>query len=360
MFQRSTIDTSTREPRRYELLDAVLERGLLPDALLRAGSLYGAWDRERRESAGGVTGQQARLRALVKRMSSGPIAEVPEAANEQHYELPAAFLGLILGPRRKYSSCLWNDAVSTLAQAEEAMLALSCQRAQVRDGMRILDLGCGWGSLSLWLAEQYPTARITGVSNSHGQREWIESERDRRGLTNLEVITADVNEFAPRERFDRVMSIEMFEHMRNWHELLRRIAGWLEPGTGKVFVHVFSHRTLPYQFEATWAAARFFTAGLMPSHELLPHFQADVVLADEWIVPGTHYARTLRAWLARLDENGEAALEVLRGAGRSERQARRLLASWRLFLISTDVIWRYRGGNRWLVSHYLLEPRTSA
>ncbi|MGH2869093.1 MAG: SAM-dependent methyltransferase [Solirubrobacteraceae bacterium] len=341
------------------MLDGALERTLLPDALLRAGSLYGAWDRERRESAGGVAGQQTRLRALVKRMSSGPIAEVPEKANEQHYELPAAFLGLILGPRRKYSGCLWNDGVASLAQAEEAMLALSSERAQVRDGMRILDLGCGWGSLSLWLAEQYPAAHVTGVSNSHGQREWIESERERRGLTNLEVITADVNEFAPGERFDRVMSIEMFEHMRNWRELLRRIGGWLEPDTGKAFVHVFSHRTLPYRFEGTWAAARFFTAGLMPSHELLAHFQSDLVLADEWIVPGTHYARTLQAWLARLDENAELALEVLRGTGRSEREARRLLATWRLFLISTDVIWRYRGGNRWLVSHYLLEPRTS-
>ena len=346
-----------RDPRRYELLDRALEHEVIPDPVLRAGSLYGAWARERRESTGGVAGQQQRLRALLAHMSSGPIAEQPAKANEQHYELPPAFLGLILGPRRKYSGCLWENGAQTLSQAEDAMLALSCSRASVRDGMRILDLGCGWGSLSLWLAEQYPNASIVGVSNSASQRRWIESERDRRALANLEVITADVNDFDPGRRFDRVMSIEMFEHMRNWRELLRRISTWLEPETGRAFVHVFSHRTLPYLFEGTWAAARFFTAGLMPSHELLPHFQRDLVMADEWIVPGTHYARTLRAWLARLDSNADQALELLRASGATEREARRLLGTWRLFLISTDVIWRYRRGNRWLVSHYLLAPR---
>ncbi len=342
--------------RRYELLDRALARRLIPGAALRAGSLYGAWDRERRESRGGVVAQQDRLRRLLDRMSAGPIAESPERANEQHYELPAAFLGLILGPRRKYSGCLWEPGTQTLAQAEAAMLELSCRRAQVADGMRILDLGCGWGSLSLWLAERYPAAQITGVSNSHGQRQWIEAERDRRDLGNLEVITADVNEFHPAGRFDRVMSIEMFEHMRNWRELLARIAGWLSDG-GKAFVHVFSHRTLPYRFEGTWAAQRFFTAGLMPSHELLARFQEHLILVDAWIVPGTHYARTLQAWLARLDAQSDEALAVLGASGRSEREARRLLGTWRLFLISTEVIWRYRGGNRWLVSHYLLEPR---
>jgi cyclopropane-fatty-acyl-phospholipid synthase len=344
------------EPRRYELLDAALERGVLPDWLLRAGSLYGAWARERNESAGGVEAQQTRLRALIARMSSGPIAEVPERANQQHYELPTEFLRLILGPRIKYSGCLWPEGVDTLAQAEEAMLALTCSRARVEDGMRILDLGCGWGSLSLWLAERYPKATVVGVSNSATQRAWIESERDRLGLTNLEVITADVNSFAPERRFDRVLSIEMFEHMRNWRELLHRIAGWLEP-EGKLFVHVFSHRTLPYRFEGTWAAERFFTAGLMPSHELIAHFQDDLRLADSWIVPGTHYARTLTAWSAQLDARAGEALQVLRASGCSEREARRMLGTWRLFLISTEVIWRYRAGNRWLVSHYLLEPR---
>jgi cyclopropane-fatty-acyl-phospholipid synthase len=345
------ISRDVRERRRYELLDLALAHGAFPDSVLRAGSLYGAWARGRHESRGGVAAQQERLRALLAR-----IAEQPEKANEQHYELPPEFLGLILGPRRKYSGCLWGEGVQTLGQAEEAMLALSCTRAQIADGMRILDLGCGWGSLSLWLAERYPRAVVTGVSNSNGQRDWIESERDRRGLGNLRIITADVNRFVPGDRFDRVMSIEMFEHMRNWRELLRRVSTWLDAG-GKAFIHVFSHRTLPYVFTGTWAASRFFTAGVMPSHELMAHFQEHLTLADEWIVPGVHYARTLRAWLANLDANAAAALDVLTSDGRSESEARRMLGTWRLFLISTDVIWRYRRGNRWLVSHYLLEPR---
>jgi cyclopropane-fatty-acyl-phospholipid synthase len=347
------------EPFRYELLDRALERGLAPDGVLRLGSLYGAWARERSAGRGGVEAQGQRLGELVARMSSGPVAESVQAANEQHYELPAAFLGLILGPRRKYSGCLWEDGVDSLAQAEEAMLALSCSRAGIEDGMRVLDLGCGWGSLSLWLAERYPRCTVLGVSNSASQREWILDEAARRGLSNLTVETCDVNSFEPSGGgFDRVMSIEMFEHMRNWRELLRRVSTWLSPG-GRAFVHVFSHRTLPYLFTGTWASARFFTAGLMPSHDLMLRFQDDMVVREQWAVPGTHYARTLQAWLARLDGSHEEAVEVLRGSGRwSEREARRLVATWRLFLISTDVIWGYRGGNRWLVSHYLLEPRT--
>jgi len=352
---------ATAEPFRYELLDRGLERGLAPDALLRLGSLYGAWARERTEGRGGVEAQGQRLRDLVARMSGGPVAEAVQAANEQHYELPAEFLGLILGPRRKYSGCLWPEGVDSLAGAEEAMLALSCSRAGIEDGMRVLDLGCGWGSLSLWLAERYPRCEVLGVSNSGSQREWIMGEATRRGLSNLSIQTADVNDFAPSgARFDRVMSIEMFEHMRNWRELLRRVSTWLDPSAGRAFIHVFSHRTLPYRFEGTWAAARFFTAGLMPSHELMLHFQQDMVVRDQWAIPGTHYARTLHAWLERLDGSLEEAVAVLRRSGRSERQARRLVATWRLFLLSTEVIWGYRGGDRWLVSHYLLAPRASA
>jgi cyclopropane-fatty-acyl-phospholipid synthase len=347
---------------RYRLLDASLARGLLPDPLLRAGSRYGARARERRELRGGIEAREQRLRELVARMSSGPIAEVPEKANEQHYELPPEFFELMLGPRRKYSGCLWEPATCTLAQAEEAMLALSCERAGIRDGMRILDLGCGWGALSLWLAESYPRASVLGVSNSSAQRRWIEAERDRLRLRNLEVLTADVNELDPGGGFDRVVSVEMFEHMRNWRELLRRIAGWLGPD-GRLFVHVFSHRAQPYRFEGTWAAERFFTAGLMPSHELISFFQEDMLLRERWAVDGTHYARTLRAWLARLDAAGEQAVEILtapaagKGAEGSRREARALLARWRLFLISTAEIWARDLGNSWIVSHYLMEPR---
>jgi cyclopropane-fatty-acyl-phospholipid synthase len=343
---------------RYQLLDQALQRGMLPDPVLRAGSRWGARARLRKEARGGVEAQEQRLRELVERMSTGPIAEATDAANEQHYELPAEFFGLFLGPRRKYSGCLWAPGVRDLAGAEEAMLELTCARAGIADGMDVLDLGCGWGSLSLWMAGRYPQARIVGVSNSNGQREWIEAEAQRRGLANLEIRTQDVNDFDAGTTFDRVVSIEMFEHMRNWAELLRRIATWLEPD-GRLFVHVFSQRRLPYLFQGTWAADRFFTAGLMPSHDLMGFFQRDLVLEQRWVVPGTHYARTLQAWLANLDANRAEALRIL-GRTRTPSQARRLLATWRLFLISTDEIWKWRGGGEWLVSHYLLAPRPDA
>lgn len=344
------------EPLRYRALDAALTVGLAPDWALSLGSRFGVWLRSRGILRGGVEAQERRIQALLARMNSGPIAEVPEVANEQHYELPARFMELILGPRMKYSGCLWFRGAQSLAEAEEAMLELTCERAGIRDGMRILDLGCGWGSLSLWIAERYPNTKIVGISNSSSQRAHIEARRDALGLANLEVITADINGFVPEGRFDRVVSIEMFEHMRNWTELLRRISTWLEPD-GRLFIHVFSHRSAPYLFEGTWAASRFFTAGLMPSHELPLLFQRDLQIEHRWAVSGTHYARTLQAWLERLDHNRDELMAVLRQSGRSRSEARRLLASWRLFLISTEVIWKSGAGSRWLVSHYLFAPR---
>lgn len=341
---------------RYRALDRALQHQIAPDFALRLGSRYGAWDRERKEAAGGIEAQEARLKKLLELKRTGPVAEVPAKANEQHYELPEAFFGLVLGPRRKYSGCLFETPETTLAEAEEAMLALSCERAQVADGMEILELGCGWGSLTLWLGEKYPNAKITAVSNSHGQRGYIEAQAKERGITNLTVITADVNDFDPAGTFDRVMSIEMFEHMRNWKELLRRVSTWLK-ADGKCWIHVFTHAEHPYLFESTWAAERFFTAGIMPSHELFSFFQDDLVLADRWVVDGTHYARTLQEWLKRLDADPERALAIF-SKGRTRPEAKTLLGGWRLFLLSTDELWGYRGGDRWLVSHYLFEQRS--
>jgi cyclopropane-fatty-acyl-phospholipid synthase len=236
------------------------------------------------------------------------------------------------------------------------MLALCCERAGLRDAMSVLDLGCGWGSLALWICECYPAASVLAVSNSATQRASIEALAARRGFgERLRVVTADVNEFAPQERFDRVLSIEMFEHMRNWEALLARIAGWLEPH-GKLFVHVFSHSRLAYEFRGTWAAERFFAAGRMPSHELLLHFQRDLLVRERWAVSGSHYARTLRAWLERLDAHTDRAGRVL-GEALGADESARALAGWRLFLISTAEMWGYREGGEWMVSHYLLEPR---
>lgn len=343
---------------RYALLDRALSAGLLPDIVVRAGSRYEAAGRARREARGGVEAQEGRMSALVDRMSSGPIAEQPAKANEQHYELPAQFLGLFLGPRRKYSACLWPPGVEDLEAAEEAMLELTCRRAGIRDGMRVLDLGCGWGALSLWLVERYDVD-VLAVSNSRRQREWIERERDRSALKGrLEVVTADINDFDPGRTFDRVVCVEMFEHMRNWADLLARVADWLDD-EGKAFVHVFAHRSLAYRFEGTWAAERFFTEGTMPSHELMLHFADDLVVAHRWALSGTHYARTLSAWLEQLDANAERAIKILSDERRAA-DARRLVATWRLFLISTAEIWGWRNGDAWMVSHYLLERRRTA
>ena len=340
---------------RYALLDHALARGLLPDVVVRGGSRFEAGARRRREARGGVEAQEARLTSLVDRMSSGPIAAQPGKANEQHYELPAEFLGLFLGPRRKYSGCLWAPGVDDLASAEDAMLELTCRRAGIRDGMRVLDLGCGWGALSIWLAERYDVD-VLAVSNSQRQRLWIEAERDcSRLIGRIEVVTADVNDFDPGRTFHRVVSVELFEHMRNWAALLKRIESWLDDD-GKAFVHVFAHRSLAYRFEGTWAAERFFTEGTMPSHDLLLRFADDLVVAQRWALRGGHYARTLSAWLERLDANADRAMAILR-VERSEAEARRLLAAWRLFLISTTEIWGWRDGNEWMVSHYLLERR---
>jgi cyclopropane-fatty-acyl-phospholipid synthase len=344
---------------RYAVLDRALGAGLLPDPVLRAGSRYAVRKVLRRERAGGVEAQQQRLTELVERKSRGPIAVATDTANEQHYALPPEFLGLFLGRRRKYSGCLWPAGVDSLDAAEEAMLTLTCERAQLFDGARVLDLGCGWGSLTLWIAERYPASAVTAVSNSAPQREWIEAEAERRGLCDrIEVITADVNDLElDQDRFDRVISIEMFEHLNNWREMMRRIRRWLA-SDGLLFLHLFSHRTLGYLYEGTWAAERFFTAGVMPSHDLLMHFQHELELRERWAVGGIHYSRTLDAWLKRLDANAGGALSILEDLYGDRRRARIALANWRLFLLSTTEIWRHNRGRDWIVSHYLLEPRS--
>ena len=342
--------------RRDELLDQALSHHLLPDPLLLLGSRIATQRRLKSEREGGVEAQEDRLRSLVWHMSHGPILEVPERASVLHHELPAEFYALFLGPRHKYSCGLWRAGTTDLAAAEEAMLELTCERAQIEDGMDILDLGCGWGSLSLWLGERYPNARVTGISSSAAHRDHITQQAAERGITNVEIVTQDANTYDPQRTVDRVLSIELFEHMRNWKELLRRISTRLKPDTGRAFVHVFSHRSLAYRFEGTWAAERFFTGGTMPSHDLLLRFQDDLVVRDRWAVSGTHYAKTLRAWLERLDANSAQALAILEGhCGRGE--ARRQLAAWRLYMISTAELWDHDHGDEWLVSHYLLAPR---
>jgi cyclopropane-fatty-acyl-phospholipid synthase len=315
----------------------------LSDPFLRAGIRVACRRRLAAVSRGGAEAQDERRRAWLEELRSSPVAIQTEAANRQHYEVSPELFRLLLGPRRKYSCCYWPDGVETLAGAEEAMLALSCQRAGVEDGMDILDLGCGWGSLSGWLSERYPSSRILAVSNSRSQAATIASL----GLANVEVRTADANSFEPRARFDRVLSVEMMEHTRNWEALLERAASWLAP-QGRMFVHVFSHRRFAYPYRDGWMARNFFSGGQMPSHELMFSFQRHLRVEESWEISGAHYEQTANAWLANLDRN-RTELRRLVGVRGYWR--------WRAFLLACAELWGYAGGREWQVSHYRLAPQ---
>ena len=340
------------------------ERGLIPDVLTRFGMRRMMAQRLVDEFAGDGEARSKRYRALVQELRQSPVAINTQDANAQHYEVPAEFFHKHLGPQLKYSSCLYETGTETLAQAEEAMLSLYAQRAGLQDGMRILDLGCGWGSLSLWLAEKYPRSQIVGLSNSNGQREFIVARAKARGLSNVRIVTGNVVEFDfPKDgieaAFDRVISIEMFEHMRNYATLLAKIARWLKPD-GRLFVHIFAHKLLAYPFEvkdaSDWMTQYFFSGGLMPSENLLLNFQDDLKVQQQWWVSGTHYEKTSNHWLAGMDANKAAILEIFR-KGYGEKEAALWVQRWRMFYMAVAEFFGYAGGNEWGVAHYLFSRR---
>lgn len=336
------------------MIERLVDLGLVPDALLRLGMRRLLAARERELDAGGEEAAAARDAAFLERKRSGPVARHTDAANAQHYELPPAFFRLVLGPRTKYSGAFWHPGVRDLAEAETAMLDLTLARAGVEDGMRVLDLGCGWGALSMRVLERFPRCEVVAVCSSHAQRGHVEADRDRRGETRrLAVLTQDATALDVPGRFDRVVSVEMFEHLWNHEALMDRLADALVPG-GRLFVHVFAHRRHAYPFEdrgpGDWMARHFFTGGWMPSHDALGAARTRLVADEAWWVDGRHYARTARAWLERLDARRDEALPVL-AATYGERDATTWLRRWRVFFLACEVCFGYADGAVWGVSH---------
>lgn len=328
------------------------ERAPLPDIMIRAGITMLCSRTASRMALGNAETDAA----FAHEMAARAIAENTQEANAQHYEVPAAFFARALGPNRKYSSCFYSAANSTLQEAEEEALRQTVEHADLHDGQSILELGCGWGSLSLWMARQFPNAKITAVSNSHSQREYIETTAKARGLANLTVVTCDMNVFDPNATFDRIVSVEMFEHMMNWRELMTRVRSWLKPD-GRFFMHIFTHRSGAYLFDRAdkedWIAQHFFTGGVMPSHHLIKQYSDIFEVEKEWRWSGVHYQRTALDWLKNFDANRDEIEAVFRPVYRGETAL--WMRRWRWFFLATAGLFGYADGSEWGVSHYRMK-----
>jgi len=332
-----------------------IARGEVDDGTIRAVLRIGLASELRRLSSGGAAAQLAQKLALVHELASSPITSETVQANEQHYEVPSEFFRLVLGHRLKYSCAYWHETAD-LDAAEDAMLDLVCRRARIEDGQSILDLGCGWGSLTLYLAEHYPNSTVLSLSNSLSQKSFIENEALERGLTNVSVECDDIAHWDTSRKFQRIISVEMFEHARNYKKLLHKVAHWMT-SDALLFVHIFSHRQHAYLVSDNWMADNFFSGGIMPSTDLLLYFQDDLTIADQWCVDGTHYQRTCEAWLSRLDERRDRALAILE-QHYGKDPAIMALASWRLFFLACAEIFGFGKGQEWMISHHLLRKRS--
>jgi cyclopropane-fatty-acyl-phospholipid synthase len=337
----------------------LLEKNLLPDFLIRHGIRRNCEQRLRDENVGDVEKQQEKFMSFVDQLKQSPVAVETKAANEQHYEVPTKFFQLVLGKNLKYSCGYWKDSHVSFDQSEEDMLRLSCERAELKDGQDILECGCGWGSLSLFMAKKFPKSRITAVSNSRTQKIFIDEEAKKRGLTNLKIITADMNVFQTEEKFDRIVSVEMFEHMRNYQSLMQKLSGFLNT-EGKMFIHIFTHKYFSYFYEvkdeSDWMSKYFFTGGIMPSDHLLLYFADHFKIEKHWRVNGQHYQKTSEAWLANMDNHKTEILELFADVYGEENKVK-WFVYWRIFFMACAELWGFRKGNEWFVSHYLFQKR---
>lgn len=335
-----------------------VEQGRIPDPVVRQGIRRLLRQRLASLHSGDAEFTAEATRAFLADMRQADLALVPEKANEQHYEVPEIFFGRVLGPHRKYSCGYWPAENTTLEQAEAHALELSCEHAGLEDGQDVLELGCGWGSLTLWMAQRYPRSRITAVSNSHSQRTYIQAQAQARGLNNVRILTCDFNVFDTEERFDRIVSVEMFEHLRNWPRAFAHVARWLRPA-GRFFMHVFAHREAPYPFvvrdASDWMSQHFFSGGMMPSDDLALHCQQDLLLLDRWRWNGTHYQRTAEAWLAQMDAQRNALMPLFEATYGED--AAIWWVRWRLFFLSVAELFGYADGQQWWVTHYLFSKR---
>ena len=338
-------------------IDSLLIKNVLPDFLIRLGIRRLLKQRLHDEANVNVEKEQEHFMELVATLRESKLAVNTNEANEQHYEVPTSFFRHVLGKNLKYSCGYWKETTTTLDEAEDNMLALTCLRAGIKDGEDILELGCGWGSLTLYMAKHYPGCKISAVSNSKSQKEYIMAEAEKRNLSNITIITADMNEFTIDKKFDRVVSVEMFEHMRNYSQLFARVHDFLKP-EGELFVHIFAHHKYAYLFEvkdaSDWMSKYFFSGGIMPSNHLFFYFSEKFKVLNHWAVNGQHYEKTANAWLNNMDKNGKQIMQIFMDVY-GEKESLKWYVYWRVFFMSCAELWGYNNGNEWFVSHYLLK-----
>lgn len=340
-------------------LNTLLEKNKLPDSVVRIGIRRLLKQRLQEENKGNTGAQQEHLMNLIQELKNSPIAIETEAANTQHYEVPTEFYQLCLGKHLKYSSGYWKEGVTDIDTSERDMLELTCERAELRNGQQVLELGCGWGSLSLFMAAKYPQSHFTVISNSRTQKQYIDEQAKSRGISNLEVLTVNINSFDLNKTFDRVVSVEMFEHMRNYQKLMRLVAKHLNP-EGKLFVHIFTHKEFAYKFEvkdeSDWMSKYFFTGGIMPSDDLLLYFNEDLSIQKHWHVSGMHYSKTSEAWLKNMDKNRSKIMPLFEKTYGTQN-ALKWWVYWRIFYMACAELWAYNKGEEWIVSHYLFTKK---